>query len=366
MMCKIAILIGRLNGGGAERSAGNLSTLLTNLGYNVSVITLDDDVQYAYQGTLFNLGIHAKDKHSFLMKFRKYLKLKKVLKQNNFDVVLDFRLKDFLLKEILLNIFVFNSKMVNMVRSFKIDWYLSNPKYISKLLYQNYSGINTVSLKIKHQIESEFGFNNVTAIYSSIDVNNTLYKSSNDASLINQDFIVAIGRLDANKQFDKLIEAYAKSVLPENNVSLFIIGKSPEHGSIKDELLGKIDDLKLQNKIKILPFQKDPFKYIKQSRFLILSSMNEGLPRVVLESIACETPVVAFDCNSGPSEIIIDRKNGLLVENQDFKKLTLAMNEFQTNSELYDFCKKNCKNTLEKFSLQTVSNQWKDYIETLI
>lgn len=365
-MHKIAILIERLNGGGAERSASHLSTIIFNLGYDVSIITLYDDIEYSFEGNLVNLGEYKKDKQSFLVKVKRYLKLREILKLNNFDLVLDFRLKDFLLREVLLNIFILKVKKVNMIRSFKINWYLPNPKFISKLLYQNYSGINTVSLKIKQQIEREYSFNNVTTIYSSIDVNNSMYNNSDDELVINHDFIVTIGRLDANKQFDKLLEAYSKSVLPENDIFLYIIGKSPEHGSFKDILLDKIYDLKLQNNVKLLPFQKNPFKYIRQSKFLVLSSLNEGLPRVLLESIACETPVVSFDCNSGPSEIIIDRKNGLLVENQNFKALTNAMNELQTNSELYNFCKENCKFTLEKFSEQTITEQWKNYIKKLI
>lgn len=364
-MQKIAILIERLNGGGAERSAAQLSILISKLKYEVSIITLYDDVEFLFEGELINLGKHEKVRQSFFRKIKRYLRLRDVLKENSFDLVLDFRLKDSVLREVLLNVFVFKNKMVNMVRSFKIEWYLPKPKFISKLLYQNYSSINTVSNQIKERIKYEYNFTNVSAIYSPVDIN-FISNKSKDTLNINDDFVISIGRLDANKQFDKLIDAYSKSILPQNDIFLYIMGKSPEHGSIKEKLEKKIENLNLKNKIKLIAFQKNPFPYIRKSRFLILSSINEGLPRVLLESLACRTPVVSLNCKSGPSEIILNRINGLLVENQNFDKLTLALNEMQTNLKLYNHCKKNSELTLKKFSNESISVEWKNLLKKLI
>jgi N-acetylgalactosamine-N,N'-diacetylbacillosaminyl-diphospho-undecaprenol 4-alpha-N-acetylgalactosaminyltransferase len=58
-------------------------------------------------------------------------------------------------------------------------------------------------------------------------------------------------------------------------------------------------------------YQENPFKYLKKL-ILILSSKNEGMPNVILESLTCQTPVVSFNCLSGPAAMISDRENGLL------------------------------------------------------
>ena len=91
--------------------------------------------------------------------------------------------------------------------------------------------------------------------------------------------------------------------------------------------------------------------------------MNEGLPNVVLESLACETPVIAFDCSSGPREMILDKENGLLVANQDIEKLAEGMNLLVEDENLYRYCKQNTLQSVQSFSISTIGKQWLDLMK---
>lgn len=355
------MLIERLNSGGAERSAGLISQIIERLGHDVFIITLFDDIAYPYSGKLINIGEFNHCSGSILNRFNRYWQLRKQLHQNKFDLVFDFRLKESIIREFFLNKLVFSTRMVNMVRSFHLNWYFSNPKIVSKHLYRNYSGINTVSLEIEKEIERLFKFSNVSTIYSPIDIE-YIQRKSQEANYIEDDYIIGVGRLEPIKQFDKLLLAYKESVLPKENVKLYILGK----GSQKTNLLKLIIDLNLGNMVKIIPFNENPFIYIRNAKFLISSSKNEGFPRVLLESMACETPVISFDCSSGPSEIIVDGNNGLLVENQNFEALKDAIDIMFLDKELYRECKANSLKSISKFSMESISVKWKQYINSLI
>ena len=144
--------------------------------------------------------------------------------------------------------------------------------------------------------------------------------------------------------------SYANSDLPESNVNLILLGD----GNRKSHLKNICKDLNILDKVHFLGYQDNPYKYLKKSKFLVLSSKNEGMPNVILEALACEVPVISFDCLSGPSEMILNKNNGLLVENQNIEKLTDAMNLFIDDNELYTFCKENALPSCHHFSIDLI------------
>jgi N-acetylgalactosamine-N,N'-diacetylbacillosaminyl-diphospho-undecaprenol 4-alpha-N-acetylgalactosaminyltransferase len=119
----------------------------------------------------------------------------------------------------------------------------------------------------------------------------------------------------------------------------------------------------ISDKVHFLGFQKNPYPYLKRAKFFVLSSMNEGMPNVILEALACGIPVISFDCLSGPSEMIINKFNGLLVENQNVEQLTEAMNIFVENNDLYTNCRENTLPSCQHFSIDSIGQQWLDLMK---
>jgi N-acetylgalactosamine-N,N'-diacetylbacillosaminyl-diphospho-undecaprenol 4-alpha-N-acetylgalactosaminyltransferase len=129
-------------------------------------------------------------------------------------------------------------------------------------------------------------------------------------------------------------------------------------GILMNDFKIQVQDLQLQDNVLFLGRQQNPFHFFEKALFTMLTSKNEGFPMVLLESLALGTPVVSFNCDSGPSELIQDRQNGLLVENQNQQEMTEALNEMVENQKLYLLCKANSKESVASFSLDEIGKKW--------
>jgi N-acetylgalactosamine-N,N'-diacetylbacillosaminyl-diphospho-undecaprenol 4-alpha-N-acetylgalactosaminyltransferase len=217
----------------------------------------------------------------------------------------------------------------------------------------------SITNESKALIERKHQLKNVSRIYNPIDID-AIVKKSKEVNELSFDYIMGMGQMETNiKQFDKLIEAYSESILPKNNIHLVLLGEG-ERKLIFQKLA---KEKKIDDKVHFLGYQNNPFKYLKKASFFVLSSLNEGLPNVILESLACGTPVVAFDCMSGPSEMIQHKENGLLIENQNVEKLTEAINLFVEDGNLYRYCKQNAPQSIQSFSVSTIGKQWLDLMK---
>ena len=137
-------------------------------------------------------------------------------------------------------------------------------------------------------------------------------------------------------------------------MKLKILGK----GKDKAMLIRKAEELQVNEYVEFLDFSPDPFRLVEAAYFTILTSHYEGFPRVLVESLALGTPVVSVDCKSGPSEIVINEHNGLLVENHNVEVLVNAMNRMLLEKDLYLHCKSNAKASVAKFSKEEIGAQW--------
>jgi glycosyltransferase involved in cell wall biosynthesis len=132
--------------------------------------------------------------------------------------------------------------------------------------------------------------------------------------------VLGVGRLTRQKNFPALIEAF-EIVRRERNARLVILGEGPERPALEAQVRerGLRDDALLPG------FVPNPHAYMARAAVFALSSDWEGLPTVLIESLATGTPVVATDCMSGPREILQDGKLGALVPVGDVGALAKAL-----------------------------------------
>lgn len=132
--------------------------------------------------------------------------------------------------------------------------------------------------------------------------------------------ILAVGRLEAQKDFATLILAFAE-LRQRKLCRLMILGD----GSEREMLTRLADSLGLADDIALPGFTPNPHAYTARAALLVLSSRFESLANVVIEAMAVGTPVIATDCPSGPAEALGHGRYGTLVPVGDPQKLAAAM-----------------------------------------
>jgi glycosyltransferase involved in cell wall biosynthesis len=137
-----------------------------------------------------------------------------------------------------------------------------------------------------------------------------------------QPLLVACGRLNEQKDYETLIRALPLLVTrpaPE----LWVLGE----GSLKDSLQRLASELGVAARIRWLGFRKNPYPFMAAADTFVLSSRWEGFANVIVEALACGTPVVATNCPYGPEEILAAGRYGKLVPVGDPGALARALDE---------------------------------------
>lgn len=166
--------------------------------------------------------------------------------------------------------------------------------------------------------------NRVTTIYNPNIMERSEQRPNHPFFEVDNDFKVAVGmgRITRVKNFPLLAEAIAlvHQQIPE--VRLVIIGQKDLDPSSTDILKKRINDLQINAIVSLPGYQTNPADYLSFADLLVLSSSYEGLPNVLIQALACGTPVVSTNCSGGVRDILDNGKTGYIVD--DFTPEELA------------------------------------------
>ncbi len=166
--------------------------------------------------------------------------------------------------------------------------------------------------------------------------------------------VVGLGRLTHQKGFDLLIKAFS-SVSPSHpDWSLVIYGDGKERNHL-ETLIG---ELGMPSFVRLPGMTDDPIVALRSGGLFVMPSRFEGFPNVLLEAMACGLPAIAFDCRSGPKEIIRNEVDGLLVSPEDSVALAAAMDRLMSNERERKELGRRALEVTERFSVDKIMSRW--------
>ena len=175
--------------------------------------------------------------------------------------------------------------------------------------------------------------------------------------------VIAVGRLDYQKGFDRLVEAWALVMRSGRfaDWKLDIFGQGEWH----DDLIEQSKRLGVSDSLKVNAPTKNIGAEYARSSMLVMSSHYEGFPMVMIEAMATGLPVVSFDFKCGPKDIIVEGKNGLLAKEGDIKGLAEAMMKMMEDEEMRSTMACEARKVVDTYSEKVVMQKWLDLFTNL-
>ncbi|WP_417427784.1 glycosyltransferase [Halpernia sp.] len=170
---------------------------------------------------------------------------------------------------------------------------------------------------------------------------------------------VSVGRLHTRKGFHKLIEAHANLLKEGFEHEIIAIGDGEE----RENLEKQAEDLGVTESFKFLGTLLNPYPYVKNADFFILSSESEGWPLIIAETLILQKPIIATKVGGIP-EMITNQKNGILID-YEVNAMQNAMRDFLTKPEIINNIKENLKHSEELFDSKKIFSAVEEIIINL-
>lgn len=354
MKKKVSFVISSLNGGGAEKICVTLANHFNKNGVDVHIVVLNL-FGTAYKPLLDKnipiVNLNTKHARTSLFALRKYLK--KYNPQNllvfNHEIATVFVILrlvfDFKFRLVARNISTLSEKK----RIEKSIWHKYFKIAIIKIFYSKVDLIIAQSKTMKNDLVQNFKID-----HKIIRIVNNPVSIANDEVIYPEiqstKEILFIGRLNEVKGLNYLILAFCQVLKMQDNVNLRIVGE----GKLKSKLVKMVNKYNITDNVIFTGFDLDIRKYFLSADLTVLTSLYEGFPNVLIESIALGTPIVAFDCKSGPREIIIEGINGFLVRYLDVNHLSSSI----IKALDYKWDRKQIINSSKKFKLDIIADKY--------
>ena len=357
----VAFYIGSLKKGGAERVFVNLARYFVSRGYRVTLVTqYEKENEYPLPtGADRILSDLAPEEEGNRIQnlLRRYKKLRRIFKGLKADVVLSTIGKNNFMA-ILANLFLPTRVVVSVVAEPTEEYPDALMRFLAKTLFYLADGIVMQTRDA------------VRFFQPSLQKKCVILKNSVNPAFLRpryegkrQQDIVAVGRMDANKNQSMAIRAFSKIAgeFPESRLILY--GDGPLRGQLQD--LAR--ELGLEGRVSLPGAVNDVADRIEKAWVFLLTSFTEGMPNTLLEAMSLGLACISTDCPcGGPKDVIRDGINGYLVKVDDADGLSERLRELLSDPAKMQRIGKEAARLRESYSPERVNREWESYFSGIV
>lgn len=344
---KIVFSIPTLAGGGMERAVLNFAKPLVHIGHDVTIFLLADKKSSVYEIPDKVKIISGVRKSYTRTKFLFSLnRLRNHCVKNKVDFVFSF--SGYHSCYVIMSLLFTTTKVFAFHRANPYIKYGVINDLLNRIFFPLSSGL-VVQTKLAKQVFNEkYNHNNI------IVVPNPVKEIELSKSIKKENVIITVSRLIKSKGVDKLLSIFAKVAIANPLWELWIVGDGPEKNKIED----LINSCPYKNRIRLLGFRNDIDELLGRASIFAFTSSSEGYPNALLEAMCTGLACISYDCVAGPSDIIINEKNGFLIENDNEELYISKLKKLMLDEDLRsEFSKEAIKlnkkhdsfNVVEKF-----------------
>lgn len=358
---KVAFYIGSLHKGGAERVFVNLAEYFLNQDYRVLMVTQyqkEDEYKLAegIDRVISDITPQETTNSRIINFWRRLKKLHCIWKREKPDMVLSCAGKNNFMT-IVTTMFTETKPIVSVVGEAKEEYPGRLMRMLANILFPHAAGVILQTERSRTFFSKRVG---ETAVILPNSLNPLFIRPAFSGE--REKRIVSVGRLDANKNHEMMIRAYARLAEKYPEYTLTIYGD----GELRSYLEELIVSLGLSDKVFLPGVILNVEEEIEKASLFLLTSYSEGVSNALIEAMALGLPVIATDVPSGGTvELIRHGENGLIIPTGDEAALEKAMDKMLSDTDFAERLGAQARKIQERFAPERVNRQWQTYFEKL-
>lgn len=228
---------------------------------------------------------------------------------------------------------------------------------------KGYNKIIVICDEMKEEVKKYFSFasDKTFRIYNPLDIEDILKKSKDTTGLtleekemLKEDYLVGVSRLVGGKGRPDLVEIFSKLKKEGIQEKLYLLGE----GNERPVLEKMIKDFQLEDQVYLLGQKKNPYIWMKNAKMLVHTSYGEGFCNVLVESMACGTPAMAYGCPIGPTELLGNGKYGWIIKTGDKEEFAETLIEVLRDPNKLSEKREVMEKRVEEFLLPSIVEEF--------